>query len=489
MNPLRVAVVHYHRRPGGVTRVMERQAEALRASAGLHVALFTGGPAAAPTPDRAWQVLPELDYDPGPPDAHRVDALARRLRSAAREALGGAPDVWHVHNHALGKNPALTAVVARFAHEQEPLLLHLHDFVEDGRPDGYRRLAALPGSGGGPAWWYPQAPHVHYAVLNGRDAALLHAAGFAPDRVHLLPNPVGRDDTPAADAGAATPADPPLILYPTRAIRRKNLGEFLLMALAWRPAKARFAVSLSPVSEIDRPYYEAAQAFAGRHRLPVEFDAGRHTPGGFPALMARARTVITTSLAEGFGLAFLEPWLYGRPLAGRNLPAVTADFVKEGLRFSGLYGDWRIPLAAFDHDAWRTRTADRLRRTWSAYGRTATDADVERARAAASDGHGADFGHLDECAQFECLEHLAAHGAVVPDLPAALSHTPADAELAANRACVETRYALSVFRTRLEDAYARVAAAPAGGMPHPPAGSVLDGFLVPERFLPLRALP
>ena len=44
--------------------------------------------------------------------------------------------------------------------------------------------------------------------------------------------------------------------------------------------------------------------------------------------MASAHRLVTTSVAEGFGLAFLEPWLFGKGLLGRNLPEITVDFAK-----------------------------------------------------------------------------------------------------------------------------------------------------------------
>jgi len=46
---------------------------------------------------------------------------------------------------------------------------------------------------------------------------------------------------------------------------------------------------------------------------------------------------ITTSIQEGFGMAFLEPWMAGRPVIGRNLPCVTSDMKAAGIELPGLY--------------------------------------------------------------------------------------------------------------------------------------------------------
>jgi hypothetical protein len=50
--------------------------------------------------------------------------------------------------------------------------------------------------------------------------------------------------------------------------------------------------------------------------------------------MSGARTVLTTSLKEGFGFSFLEPWTAGIPVAGRRLEAVCLDFEDEGVALS-----------------------------------------------------------------------------------------------------------------------------------------------------------
>ena len=36
------------------------------------------------------------------------------------DALGQLPDLWHVHNHSLGKNPGLTQAIAQLAKEESP---------------------------------------------------------------------------------------------------------------------------------------------------------------------------------------------------------------------------------------------------------------------------------------------------------------------------------------------------------------------------------
>ena len=45
--------------------------------------------------------------------------------------------------HSLGKNPSLTEAVALLAQSGERILLHPHDFAEDGRPGNYLSLSEV----------------------------------------------------------------------------------------------------------------------------------------------------------------------------------------------------------------------------------------------------------------------------------------------------------------------------------------------------------
>ncbi len=67
------------------------------------------------------------------------------------------------------------------------------------------------------------------------------------------------------------------------------------------------------------------------------FNFADQWPGDFHALLTAAHALVTTSVAEGFGLAFLEPWLANRPLFGRKLPEVTEGNKKAGVNLASLY--------------------------------------------------------------------------------------------------------------------------------------------------------
>ena len=74
----------------------------------------------------------------------------------------------------------------------------------------------------------------------------------------------------------------------------------------------------------------------------MEFDRGlTHT---LETNVGSAGSMITTSITEGFGFSFLEPWLFKKLLWGRSLPDICRDFTKNGIRLDHLYNALFIPL-------------------------------------------------------------------------------------------------------------------------------------------------
>src|SRR5690606_29176205 len=137
---------------------------------------------------------------------------------------------------------SLPDVLMRLQHRRIPLLLQIHDLAEDGRPHLYYRDAAYPSD-------------CHYAVINQRDRRRLVQSGLNPEAVHYLPNPV------APIAAASYPEQPEdHVLYPVRAIRRKNIGEAMLLSLFF-PDRLPLSITLPPNSAADRKPYDFWRRF------------------------------------------------------------------------------------------------------------------------------------------------------------------------------------------------------------------------------------
>jgi glycosyltransferase involved in cell wall biosynthesis len=485
---IKLAIVHYHLRPGGVSRVVQHAVRAL-ADHDVQVAVIVGDPGETDFgADATVRIVAGLAYDARD---HVVDPkkLYDDLREAAHEALGGDPDVWHVHNHSLGKNVSLPTVLRMLAEKEQRLLLQCHDLAEDGRPENYARLVNHIGAGDIDALaqqLYPVAPHVHYATLNHRDRGWLSGAGVPVANLHVLPNAV---ELPGTDEVERQQPKSGFVLYPTRAIRRKNLGEFLLWAAAC-PDDCSFATTLAPSTQSDVLLYENWLQLAEQLNLPYEPEVGTKADVGFVQLLKSASALATTSVAEGFGLAFLEPWLTNRPVIGRDLPEITRDFKDEGLNLDHLYKRLDVPLDWIGRDKLRQTIDVNLRRIRQQYRMACTEDDVDQALDAAVQDGLVDFACLDEPMQQAVVRRLAGgdNGAdEVRGLEQTLKQIPGEEAIAHNRGVVKQRYTLKKYGERLLSLYDTVTAAEAGRVDRADGEAILKSALDPSRFRLMRA--
>ncbi|MEM1084614.1 MAG: hypothetical protein AAGI48_10935 [Verrucomicrobiota bacterium] len=401
MSQVAVAIVHYHLRRGGVARVIETASHCLTRGGIPHVILCA-------TPPEGRHRLPirvvkELGYTESGDTGASGLKIVRKMRAAVRDALDADRVVWHFHNHSLGKNRGLCDAAGILAESGDPMVLQYHDFAEDGRPKTYPAIADAESL-------YPYAPQIVHAFINSRDRRHLIAAGLPKKLTALHPNAV----TPPARV-QELPKRPrkPLVIYPVRGIRRKNLGElFLLAALA--PKGTRFAVTLAPENPTWNSYHEEWCAFASDTGLPVILDAvGREAPAkGAPKTFAswvrHSTHFITTSIAEGFGLGFLEPATIGKPLLGRNLPMVTDDFALKGINPGRLYDRLLIPETWVGLETLRQKLVRIMRRTLESYGQPMSNQHLESSFAAMRHGRHLDFGNLPESLQRQVIHRLLA---------------------------------------------------------------------------------
>lgn len=483
---MRVALVHYHLQSGGVTRIVCHQQKSLRQRGVKTVALIGKPPAVADA--GTFRVIPGLQYETDRPPIAPAE-LAAQMRAEAEAALGGPPDLWHVHNHSLGKSLVLPLALHLLADQGERLLFQIHDFAEDGRPANYWAMLTTMAGGRGnllSRLLYPQGDHIHYGVLNRRDYRYLREAGLDVDHLHLLLNPVDLGVT-ATDGPVAPAGSGPLWLYPTRAIRRKNLGEFLFWS-ALAPEGTRFGTTSAPENPAEQPRYRRWRQVAAELGLPVRFEMV--APGGpsFVDLLGRADVAVTTSVAEGFGMAFLEPWALGVPVFGRNLPEITPRIGGEGVDLPWTYERLDVPLGWLGRDRVAKAAWEGLCRNLAAYGRFPGKDDLCRVLTAWIHEDRIDFGRLDEPLQETILRRLVA-ARTPAELPGP-AELPAPASLRAslpeNQEILRNRYSLARYGEAVETVYRQVAGATVTALDHLDGELLLDRFLAPERLSLLR---
>jgi len=383
--PTRIAVFHYHLLPGGVTNVIFLSLKALihHHPAITEILLVVGTAENAGTvADRLRKevqaagrdirigvsVITEIGYVT-PEEAKSIDRQA--LKNRLGSDYGGF--LWWVHNYHIGKNPVFTAALLEAAGENpdQPILLHIHDFPEDGR---YYNLSFLQRFAGKEV--YPVLPNVRYVVINGRDYRLLTRAGLPEDCVFLLNNPVELRTPPEADPseirrrlehtfGQTSPSydpDKPLWLYPVRTIRRKNVLEAgLICALHG----ANLLLTLPGVSKQEQPYSALVQDLYRRGIIPGMWGIGQRLDEvgiDFNRLAVSSDVIISSSVQEGFGYLYTDAVQWRKPLIARNLD------ILEGIRDvfhrypAIFYNDFNIPLTSGDVRTLKQRYTRRSKR-------------------------------------------------------------------------------------------------------------------------------
>jgi len=436
---MKVAFVHYHLKPGGVTTVIRQQVEAL-GKLGGEALVFAGAPPPAAFPAETVPV-PGLGYSRDPATAPPGESVAGTIADAIASRWPGGCDVVHVHNPTLAKNIRFPEIVDTLRKKGFRLLLQIHDFAEDGRPDVYSHAP------------YPE--NCHYGVINSRDYRILLKAGLKKAGLHLLPNMV----TPL-ETTEGKPLETPFVLYPVRAIRRKNIGEALLLSLFFKSGR-HLAITLPPNSRVDRVAHEDWKLFSKTHHLPVRFEAGLKDE--FSTLAAAARCFLTTSITEGFGFSFLEPWTAGKSLRGRKLD-ICSDFESSGIALDDLYSRLQVPMDWLDRDGylgdWRDAVKMASRRfAWKIPVAAVSEAET---RLAASDV--IDFGLLNEKYQREVLLRLVEDPAkktelmqLNPFLEELVDLPVSKNRIRRNREIVLTAYNAAGYRNTLGNVYRRAA--------------------------------
>ena len=470
---MKVAVVHYHLEPGGVTRVIENTLDAFEKYPGKpHFVVLSGRPYFGQK-IKEVAVVEGLDYSDV---SHATDPshLRECLEKAAREALGSSPELWHVHNHSLGKNPALPEAVYQLAERGNPLLLHIHDFAEDGRPGNYRALSAVRNR------LYPGGSHIRYAALNRRDHNFLTDLSSDHPAPILLPNAIPE---PVHDRTPCDKVDLPeqLHLYPVRAVRRKNLGELALLAAAH--PDLHFANSLGPTNPAFRPQYENWKMFSAELDLPLTFGIGENSDLSFSEIVNGSEAVVSTSVAEGFGLGFLEPWTFGKKLFGRNIPEVTKDFAALGLELDHLYSRMELPRKLLSEQKLESRIALAMKKLYAEYESPLPENALNLAKSSICRDEQIDFGRLDESFQ----EILIASVADSPDLASKIRVQAnlgnlSNRTIEANATAVLENFSQYAYADRLWTIYNELASSKDDTVQNLNGKIILKHFLNPERI-------
>jgi hypothetical protein len=374
---LKLVVVHYHLRPGGIRRIIELALPHLLSEAPRPVTELVL--AAGEADDPKWNRIIASVCAPHPvqffldpafgylsESNSSSNALRLRVTRALRKLLGdhenGSCLVW-AHNLGVGRNLLLTRELARACAERGlSLVAHHHDWWFDNRwlrwPEmrqhGFRTVRAVAEA------LFPAAPQVRHVAINQSDARLLKK--HLHPRVAWLPNLTEPEPPPSAErldqvrgwmARELGGRQGPVWILPCRLLRRKNVAEALLLTRWLRP-EAWLVTTGGASSNDEKPYANALSAAAKQHDWPLclgILNGDETSKPSVSELIAASETVLLTSIQEGFGLPYLEAAASNRPLIARWLPNIAPDLEKLGFKFAQSYADILVSPDLFDWGA------------------------------------------------------------------------------------------------------------------------------------------
>ncbi|MQY77075.1 MAG: hypothetical protein GH155_05525 [Spirochaeta sp.] len=335
-------IFHHHLLTGGVTSVILKSIKALKSHLPDvdRICLVSGKRINFSNlnlgPEVEVKVLPEIDYLEGQkPYSEDSPPAGSSLASRLVEEFASDNAIWWVHNYHLGKNPIFTRALLDIIYGDihQKIVLQIHDFPECGR---YENLALLESIVESPL--YPLSPDVQYVVLNKRDYDILIAAGIPQNHLSLLENPISPYTPPrknssekkktkqtlAAAFGASFPSfipDAPIIIYPIRTIRRKNVIEAgLITRLLEEPVN--LIASLPGISRNEIAYSNLIQKCFEQGLIPGYWGIGEKLEAAglsFEKLIEAGDLIISTAVQEGFGYLFINALQWRRPLLARDL--------------------------------------------------------------------------------------------------------------------------------------------------------------------------
>jgi len=382
----RIAIFHYHLLPGGVTSVIILSVQAvLKYLPDIEKIILVSGKAENAMEVRnkivagfdnldkekvEVRIVPQIGYAN---HGERVnEERTVKIEKILMQEFGGY--LWWVHNYHIGKNPFLTQALLNIAvkNPSQKIIFHIHDFPECSR---YENLQFLKEHTVPPI--YLNTGNIRYVVINTRDYALLVASGLSAERVFLLHNPVDpfkvdlsskpyiREKLQrvfSSDSASFYP-DKPFVLYPVRAIRRKNILESgLISSLLEEPVN--LVVTLPGVSEQEKEYSALVKTCYNEGLITGLFNIGNKLDAESLTLtdiIASSDVVISSSIQEGFGYLFINAPGWGLPLFARYLD------ILDGIRdfFSDLscyfYREILIPLTENEKGKLLKRYRERIR--------------------------------------------------------------------------------------------------------------------------------
>lgn len=272
-----------------------------------------------------------------------------------------------------GIDPSVTKGVRNFSEHEKvsdiPIIYRNHDFFED-YPDDWKMFLKGFDNVRDPI---PRSLNVTQLGLTSSMQNKLE--NFFDGEAEVLRNSVvcedfyrkndGKDDALRAlfeEKGIVKPGEK-IIAYPVRIDQRKNIEEALFITKVLNEfygENYRLIVTATRDKDYKKPednkYQRRIEKFAKEYDIPCSLgEAYKYIDGknfNIGNLYHISDLALSTAVKEGFGYAYVEPWVSGTPMIGRRIREVCEDFEAHGMDFKDNLYDSSVLRATRN---WETR--------------------------------------------------------------------------------------------------------------------------------------
>ncbi len=293
------------------------------------------------------------------PKEDRAKVITKNIERSTEDV-----NIISAHNILRGINPAVSGGFRDFAEKSNKIIEYRnHDFVLR-YPDNYKKMLEEVNSF---TDWFPKSPKIIQTTLTTSTRGDMEI--FFRGDIELMRNSVIYEDLCFKDNGKDEKLKELLfekgifeektkhLIYAVRADERKNIEEalYLTSLLSYTTGKKhKLIVTASREKDFQNPedniYQKEIEKFANTFKIPCsigevyryvnnkEFNIGN--------LYRAGDVAISTAFKEGFGYAFVEPWVAfaneaskGKYVLGRRIREVCEDFEQNGMKFQGILYD------------------------------------------------------------------------------------------------------------------------------------------------------
>jgi hypothetical protein len=363
--PIKLAFVHYNFGQDGVTRVVLNNLRGLRDNSTAYEATLVGGGFSVPESSLySKQRIQGLATKRQPRTEAELKTESEKLLKGLRRGLKDYDRIV-IENPTIGLFPIQTFAYKMLADSDSRVVYRVHDTVED-KPlslaylkemaTDYRNLV-YPGD-------------TKHLVVN--PFSLENIKGLVNVPLHLLVNSVVASDFEQPDEEHIERFRQRLIrdrhlkkgeevmLYGVRVVGRKNVEEAMILngarrvlgtdsklIVTMRETRSKFQKEVDYGNELNEVVRETGTSdwLGGINKAYGFFQANKpESMGDFELrdLFGLADLTVTTSVLEGFGFAYVEPFIASKPLVGRAIPHNLGFFESVGLDLSNLYGQLTV---------------------------------------------------------------------------------------------------------------------------------------------------